>query len=121
MYKPLDSGLRRNDDKSVVIASRHDQHTVILDGPTPALKHVGIKAFGELSDSAELTEDRAVVEPRGERAAEEARKRPAKADTLVIPAKAGIQWFIAYIPAQAGMTMRSEALKMALAILTAGS
>ena len=33
---PLDSGLRRNDDKGVVMAARHAQHTVILDGPTPA-------------------------------------------------------------------------------------
>ena len=36
-----------------------------------------------------------MVERRLEQAAEEARSRPAQA---------GIQWFIAYIPAQAGMT-----------------
>ena len=32
----MQAGLRRNDDKGVVMAARHNQHTVILDGPTPA-------------------------------------------------------------------------------------
>ena len=45
---------------------------------------------------------------------------PAQADTFVIPAQAGIQWFRQYIPAQAGMTIRSAAPKVALAILIAG-
>ena len=36
------------------------------------------------------------------------------------PAQAGIQWFRQYIPAQAGMTIRSAAPKVALAILIAG-
>ena len=48
-----------------------------------------------------------VVERRREQAAEEARSHLAKAGIHppVIPAQAGIQWFIQYIPAQAGMTI----------------
>ena len=52
-----------------------------------------------------------VVERRQEQAAEEARSRPAQA---------GIQWFRQYIPARAGMTICSAALKVVLAILIAG-
>ena len=39
----------------------------------------GCMAFGEISGSAELAEDRAVVERRLEQAAEDARSRPAQA------------------------------------------
>ena len=31
----MQAGLRRNDDKGVVMAARHAQHTVILHGPIP--------------------------------------------------------------------------------------
>ena len=48
-----------------------------------------------------------VVKQHLEQAAEEARSRLAKAGIhpSVIPAQAGIQWLIQYIPAQAGMTI----------------
>ena len=60
-----------------------------------------MQAFGELSGSAELTEDRAVVERRQEQATEESsdfhyiptRLPQPQTTALVIPAKAGIQWF----------------------------
>ena len=68
--------------------------------PAQARLH-GCRAFGELSGSAELTEDRAVVERRREQAAEESsdchyiptRLPQPQTTALVIPAQAGIQWF----------------------------
>ena len=73
---------------------------IMLVIPAQARLH-GCRAFGELSGSAELTEDRAVVERLQEQAAGEssdfhyipARLPQTQTTALVIPAQAGIQWF----------------------------
>ena len=58
----------------------------------------GCRAFGELSGSAELTEDRAVIERRLEQAADAYRDVGGRAASGT--GGRGIQWFIAYILAQ---------------------